>query len=285
MVTRAKWVADFRDPWMTTGSKRLYPTSAASRRIEAWLERKVVERADLVLFNVERLRDAYRDRYRDLPPEKFAFIPNAVVPEAADTPVAKYDAFTLAYTGSLYLGRSPEPVCRAVSRLIESGRIRPDQIRIKLVGQCRDSDGVPTAALARKYALESVVEISDPVPRQQALEIIRRSHVALLFAPHLAYQIPAKAYEYLSQGTPILAIAEEGSTADLMRATGGGRAFPPEDVEGIMGFIQQELEASRARNGRPAPRSLARYDARRLTEELVAHMGRIEGQADTRRHS
>jgi glycosyltransferase involved in cell wall biosynthesis len=285
-LTGTRWVADFRDPWMTTGSKRLYPTCAVSRAIESWLERKVVERADLVLFNVERLRNAYRSRYRHLSPDKFAFIPNAVAAgPAPETPVAKYDAFTLAYTGSLYLGRSPEPVWHAVSRLIESGTIQPEGIRIKLVGQCRDVDGLPTAELARRYGLESVTEICDPVPYRQAIDIVRRSHVALLFAPNLAYQIPAKAYEYLALGTPILAIAGEGGTADLIRETGAGRAFPPEDVDGIMGFIQQELEASRSRNGRPAGQSLARYDARRLTEELVGHLDRIEALApETRRH-
>src|SRR5207253_3546316 len=69
-LTRRKWIVDFRDPWMTTGTKRLYPTSALSLKIEKWLERKVIERADLVVFNVERLRDAYRERYRNVPRER-----------------------------------------------------------------------------------------------------------------------------------------------------------------------------------------------------------------------
>ena len=34
---RRRWIADFRDPWMTTGWKRVYPTCALSMRIEAWL--------------------------------------------------------------------------------------------------------------------------------------------------------------------------------------------------------------------------------------------------------
>jgi glycosyltransferase involved in cell wall biosynthesis len=200
-------------------------------------------------------------------------------------PVTKYDTFTLSYTGSLYLGRSPEPVCEAVSRLIKEGRVRPEQVRIKLVGHCREIDGVPTSSLVRKYDLGSVVELRDPVPYAEALEIISRSHLALLFAPNLSFQIPAKVYDYLGAGTPILAIAEDGGTADLVRDTGTGRAFPPHDVEGIMQFIYQEIQSSRSRNGSEATGpSLLRYDARRLTEELVGHLRRVEALAETRRH-
>ncbi len=157
MIAGVRWVADFRDPWMTGGSKRAYPTCAASLRIDAWLERRVVEKADLLLFNVERLRNAYRERYAHVPREKFVFVPNGIAPGALAQAgqAAKYERFTLSYTGSLYVGRSPEPVFEAVSRLIRKGKATPDAIRIKLVGQCRTIDGVPTDWLIRKHGLDS----------------------------------------------------------------------------------------------------------------------------------
>ena len=36
MITGTRWVADFRDPWMTTGSKRNYPTCALSIAATSW---------------------------------------------------------------------------------------------------------------------------------------------------------------------------------------------------------------------------------------------------------
>ena len=142
---------------MTTGWKRAYPTCALSMRIEAWLERKVIEKADLLLFNVERLRNAYRERYAHVPGERFVFIPNGIAPGALEetAEAAKYERFTLSYTGTLYVGRSPEPVFEAVSRLIRKGKAAPEAIRIKLVGQCRMVDGVPTASLICQHGLES----------------------------------------------------------------------------------------------------------------------------------
>jgi len=280
MIAGVRWIADFRDPWMTTGWKRAYPTCALSMRIEAWLERKVIEKADLLLFNVERLRNAYRERYAHVPGERFAFIPNGIAPGAPEETgqAAKYERFTLSYTGTLYVGRSPEPVFEAVSRLIRKGKAAPEAIRIKLVGQCRMVDGVPTAALIRKHGLESSVEVCDPVPYAEAMEIIRRSHLALLLAPQLPFQIPAKAYDYLGTGVRILAIAEDGGTSDLIRDTGSGRAFAPGDIDGIEAFIHKEMAAQGSAT--PAQKAgLARFDARRITEELASHLDRVARMA------
>src|SRR5262249_19230545 len=61
--SKVKWVADFRDPWMATRSKKLLPTCRLSIKIESWLEKKVIEKADLAVFNVSALRDLYRRTY------------------------------------------------------------------------------------------------------------------------------------------------------------------------------------------------------------------------------
>jgi glycosyltransferase involved in cell wall biosynthesis len=273
-LTGTRWVADFRDPWMTADPKAYGAMSALSIRIESWLERKVVEKADLVVFNVERLRDAYRRRYAHVLAEKLVHIPNGIAEADAAaclSPGDKYPTFTLSYTGALYVGRSPEPIFRAVALLIRSGKLRSEQIRIKLVGQCRSIDGVPTSSVVARYGLESVVELRDPVPHAEAAEIIRRSHLALLFAPKLAFQIPAKVYDYFSAGTRILAIADEGATADLVQQTGTGSVFRTEDIDGIAAFIHDELAAPKPAGTEHAA-ALRRFDARRITKDLVTHL-------------
>jgi glycosyltransferase involved in cell wall biosynthesis len=275
IMAGTKWIADFRDPWVTTVSKRSYPTSAMSIRLASWLERKVIEKADLLLFNVERLRNAYRERYAHVPVEKFVFIPNGIASRALEqtAPVAKYECFTLSYIGTLYVGRSPEPVFQAISQLIQEGKTTPEAIRIKLVGDCQTVDGTPTASLIGKYGLESSVEVHDPLPYTEALEIIRRSQLALLFAPQLPFQIPAKVYDYLGAGARILAIAGDGGTSDLICSTGSGKAFPPGDIEGIKSFIYHEMSCQRSATNHAA--GLARFDVRRLTEELACHLDRV----------
>ncbi|MFZ3064380.1 MAG: glycosyltransferase [Nitrospirota bacterium] len=243
MITRVKWIADFRDPWMTTGSKRLYPTCALSIKIEKWLEKMVIEKSDMVTFNVERLKEEYKKKYNSQPPEKFVYIPNGIAPELFSrySTLEKYNRFTLSYTGSLYVGRTPEPIFMAVKELAEEGRLDIQKIRIKLVGSCRNIDGMPTSRLVDSYGLGSAVEILETVPYSESLEIIRRSHLALLFAPNLKYQIPAKVYDYMGVGTKVLALTDEGAAADFINSTGIGKAFRSSDISGIMEFIYQSV--------------------------------------------
>ena len=273
MLTGARWAVDFRDPWMTTGSKRLYPTSPLSMSIERWLERKVIDKADLVVFNVERLRNAYRERYVHAPEEKFIFIPSGLVRRRDAQPAPKFDVFTISYTGSLYVGRSPEPVLAAVAKLIQGGRVDPAALRVKLVGQCGIINGIPTENVVRGFGLESVVEVSGPVPYENAFQLVRRSHLALLLAPNLPYQIPAKVYDYLAAGTRILAIAEDGGTADMIKETASGRAFRSDEVDAIADFIESEL-ALAASGSAPEAVGLERYDVAPAAEALVSHFER-----------
>jgi glycosyltransferase involved in cell wall biosynthesis len=273
ILTRRRWVADFRDPWMTTGSKRMYPTSRLSLAIERFLERRVVAHADLLVFNVERLRDAYRERYVWANPDKFVYIPNGITTRGARAGLAKYSHFTIAYTGSLYVGRSPEAVFQAVAQLLRRGQIPPDAIRIKLVGQCDVIDGVPTTAVVSRYGLGAVVEVEGAVPYSKSVEIIQRSHLALLLAPNLPYQIPAKVYDYLGTGTRILAIAEEGGTADLLAETGAGCVFRGDEVDAIADFLAGEYRGRATAASRPG--ALDRFAIDRITEELVNHLNRV----------
>jgi len=106
------------------------------------------------------------------------------------------------------------------------------------------------------------------------MEMVSRSHLALLFAPDLPFQIPAKVYDYLGAGTRILAIAEDGGTADLIRETDSGRAFSTDDVDGIAEFIHEEMTSRRSLDLSRAA-TLARFELGALTGELVGYIDRV----------
>lgn len=237
-ATGVRWVADFRDPWMITGSKRLYQTCALSLMIDRWMERTVIRNADMAMFNTLKMRDEYEKRYGG-GVKKFLYVPNGFSPEEFSflKGLGKYDRFTLTHAGSLYMGRTPEPVFMAVKRLIDDGKVRPEDINIKLVGGGALLNGRPADQVISSYGLSSVVEVVETVPYRKALEMIGRSHLALLLAPEQPYQVPAKVYDYMGSGTGILALAGEGATYDMINAADAGRAFHPADIKGIADFI------------------------------------------------
>ena len=242
IVTGVKWIADYRDQWTVKSRKSVYHTCTLSLAIENKLEEQVVRNADTVLANTKNIRDAYRERYDSEKTEKFVYLPNMIDSAVYDPylGMGKYPDFTISHAGSLYFGRTPEPLFAAIRWLIQERRIGND-IRVKLVGNCTHVNGIPMGAVIDRYGLASQVDISPMVPHAEALEIIRKSHLALLLAPDQPLQIPAKVYEYMGLGTRILAIAKEGATRDLLGETGCGKAFDPDDTTGIGEFLMETM--------------------------------------------
>jgi hypothetical protein len=282
LITGVRWVADYRDPWMTGGSKKLYMTCAASLGIERWLERRVVQKADLVVANTEMLCEAFRKAYGSQLPDRFVCITNGFDEELFSSfgPVEKEKVFTIIYTGTLYFGRTPEPLFQAVRELIQEGRIEARAIRIRLVGHCQLISGRPVGEILRDYQLDGIVEVLEPVSYRRAIEMVRQSQLALLLAPNQPYQIPAKAYDYMGAGTRILALAEDGATCDLVRSTGVGAAFRPSDTAGIKEFVFRSMNQDResARPGNKGP--VSEYEIRSLTRRLARYLDGLISPAE-----
>ena len=239
-MTNVHWTADFRDPWMTPFNKRFYPTSRLSNRVERWLERKIFQKADVILTTTERLNDKFNAEYGDLSKAKIKFLPNGFDEDDFKElrSLNNYDIFTISYTGSIYFGRSPEPLFQAIQELIEENKVSPDEIRVKLIGNCETIGPRLTMNVIASYGLDSVVEISGYIPYRKALKITRQSHLALLLASDQPYQIPAKVYDCMGTKTKILALTKKGATADLINSTGIGKVIAPDDIENIKDYLQ-----------------------------------------------
>jgi len=276
-MTGVRWVADFRDPWMTTGPKRLYSTCALSKKIEQWMEKKVLHGADMVVTTTEMLCDAFKKSNDRSSTDKFWCLTNGFDMEyfARFDHLQKYDLFTLTYAGGLYYGRTPEPIFKAVKALVAEGRLDVHRIKIKLIGECAFVNGQPMSRLVSSYGLDPVVEVSGPVPYAEAIRIIAQSHVALLFAPDQPFQIPAKVFDYMGAKTAILALSKEGATADLIRSTNTGAVFAPSNEVGIKEYIYQASKNENASKRYGSSSAVDNYDRKKIIQELAQQLHRI----------
>ena len=282
-VSRVRWVADFRDPWVDMLDERFPHTrSTASDFIERRMEALVARAADTVVVTTPRMLEALRARYSTLPPDRFMCIPNSIDTEKFAAPAdPKPEPLTITYAGTLYFDRTPEPLFQAIGALIASGRIAAGDIKIQLVGRCGTINGVDTGRVVRQYGLESVVDVLSPVPYLEAIRMMRRSHLLLVLAPERhRLVVPAKIYDYLGSGSRLLAIAERGATADLMAETASGRCFSETDVSSLADYLGGLIADGSYRTLRNEPRAFDRYDARRLTGSLVARLEALAADAD-----
>lgn len=271
--TGARWAADFRDPWINPDDAMPHLHSALGDRLEAWMEATSMRRADRVITTTERMRQFYMARYPSLPAEKFVAISNSIDTTrlAASEGQTKFDALTITYAGTLYFGRDPEPLFRAVGALLRDRRIQPRDIRIKLMGACRMIEGVDTSVVVARHGLQDVVEVTDRVPYAQAVTVMQQSHLLLVLAPQgHRIVIPAKIFDYLGSGSAVLALADPGATSDLMDELQCGRCFATTDTAGLSQYLLDLIESGAYRHLRTSAESVARYDARYLAGRLAA---------------
>lgn len=285
-MTGVRWVADFRDPWVTTKAIREYVMRCEiSDRMNQWMEKKAIVTADLVVTSTKPLREALKRRYRyafnnkhDISYDKFVHIPNGFDVEyfSKYNDMRKYKEFTLTHTGSMYFERSPEPIFKSLKELVEERKIQLTDIRVKLIGDCKTVGEKYIRDMIKSYGLEQVVDVIDTIPYSRAVEIIKRSHLALVFAPDQPYQIPAKIYDYMGVGTKILAICNEGATSDLVNETGIGKSFSPVDIEGIKEYMDYSIKCNGdaveySNNGN----AIAKYERKNIVHDLVGYLNLI----------
>jgi glycosyltransferase involved in cell wall biosynthesis len=98
---------------------------------------------------------------------------------------------------------------------------------------------------AKRFDVMAQVILHGLVSRTEALSAVRGAGVAVVISSvveGVAVEdmgiVPAKVFEALGMGTPILLIAPPGSDIEaIVETTGGGRRYGGSDIDGIAAFL------------------------------------------------
>jgi glycosyltransferase involved in cell wall biosynthesis len=282
-LTGVAWIVDFRDPWVGNAYKPDFARTALSDRLDRAMEAAVVRRAARVVSISARHRSQLVKAYPAEPPAKFVTIPNGFDP--ADFPVsapADRDdgVFTVAHVGTIYGRRSADACLAALARAIQEGAIPAAGVRMRFVGSINEDERL--RALVARYGLGAVVEFTGAVPYPQALRLMRQADLLLLLAQEQPEQIPLKTFEYLGVGAPILAIAGEGATADLVREAGG--LVSGDDPEEIKAALLECYLGHRSRDAgdrstsRQARTDVSAFERRNLARRLASTLDEVSAR-------
>lgn len=220
------WIADFRDPLF--GNSFVHHT-AFSSRVDAFLERRIFEEADALTVVSDAMAGQWRQRY-PAHARKIHVLCNGYDPARPilPLPIPERPYRVLAHIGSFYGGRTPEPLVASVLRLIEAGQLDPARIRVVFVGEfVIGSYPADTRALIDRLSGMGCLQYEDRiVPREEALNVMATSDYLLLadnnrFQEGHTFTIPAKLFEYIQVGRPILALTERDSEVDRVLGKSG----------------------------------------------------------------
>lgn len=247
-ISGLPWVADLRDPM----TDEVYPPPGLVRRSYQWIERRLVQRATRVTFTAPGSLAQYQARYPDLPPERWALIPNGYDEANFVTAAARRNSrdaggpLTLLHSGTVYPSeRDPSALFEALARLKQSGSI--DASKIRVVFRASGHDDV-LAPMIEAAGIADLVSLAPSLPYHDALaEMMDVDASLLLQASNCNHQIPAKLYEYLRAGRPVLCLGDPDSdTASTLRAAGSHFLARLDDADDIADAILRFSESLRA---------------------------------------
>jgi glycosyltransferase involved in cell wall biosynthesis len=227
-----------------------------------------------VVLVTERMANAFRRQYADLPAEHFAVVSNGFDPvqfRPLSSP-PEGDRFEVVHAGALYYGRSLASFLDAAARVMHTDPEFAAAFRLTLLGTL---DAAAQAELARS-ALSERVDYRGQVDHATSLTAMRAANLLLLVAnttPGAEATVPGKVFEYLASGRPVLAIAPStaSSSADVLDRTQAGWLARADDPAQIACALRAAFAAHRAGLPRQDQSAeVARFDRRVLAGELAA---------------
>lgn len=275
------WVADFRDP-LRDNPFRTRPWAA---RYDAALERWIFRNADAIIANTDTVAELWRQRYPQWV-DKIATIWNGYDPEEIiePLPVPARPYRVIAHVGSLYGGRQPKALLSSLVRLLRAGALNAEQLRVQLIGpmepQIVRMMENEFSFLLQRGCLEYHAHA---IPQAEAnLRMAEADYLLLLDINerNAGLQVPAKIFDYIRLGKPILAFTAKRSPVERILCNSGipyigiySDDSPFEMDRKITSFFMKPVTAAVASSFFHET-----FDASRQAGTLAAILDRIRGE-------
>ena len=273
-LTGLPWIADFRDPMAQPG----YPSDPRQWRSFRWIEQRALAEACRALFTSPGAIRDYRATYPAIPAERFVLLENGYdevaftgVQRTGSAPAAGTRApLVILHSGIVYPSeRDPTQFFAALGALKRNGILRPADVEFRF--RASGSDAL-LRSLAEREGVTDLVSLRPSIPYREALtEMVNVDGLLLMQAANCNSQIPAKGYEYVRAGRPILALTDAaGDTADLMRRAGIDAIAPLDSTPALEDAIPRFVASLRSGVARIADAGFASTCSRRARTNVLA---------------
>ncbi len=263
------WVADLHDPWTDIGFYAELPHTNFARRLDAALERRVLQTATRVTTVSPSWQQLFASKGATVGP----VVENGFDPvdfRILDVRVRR-DRFVISHVGSLYANRNPIALWDALAVLRSEGEL--PNLELQLVGRVAP---VVEQAL-RERDLDACTTVVPFLPHKKALRYMAESALLLLCIEPFqadAGMITSKLYEYLATERPVIGVGPpDGDAASLLRQHNAGTMAGRVDIDTLYTTLLYHHDAWQS--GHPlsgAPRTALSAHTRPRQAERMAHV-------------
>ena len=258
---------DLRDPWSLNFLQQGKP--AWAQRVDAYTERRLFEYADQVTVTCASARDAYRALYPHLPSDKISCVYNSFDPAQRPQPAhrAPNAPLTLVHFGNCYGARTLAPVLHALAALRSRGALPAGQVTLRNYGRLSVAD----LELADRLGVADALVAAPVVPYAEGIAQLAAADLQVLlgYGEHTLF-VPAKLYDYLLAGAPILCVSPESELSTMVRATGRGVAAEQHETDTIERAILAARDRRAASSSLASAPDAAAYSSPETARQLAA---------------
>ena len=248
-----------------------------------------MRRCDCLLVTTPYLKQEFLSRYPELRADKIQVIYNGYdESDFSDNGVAhRSDRFEIIHAGLVTREfRNPLPLLETVAALIADGSLPRDQVKVTFLGGDWWVASPEFTVEIKRLGLDGVVSVEGRVSHQAALKRLAEAAVLLVLqaSDDTRSLIPAKAFEYLRIGRPILALTFEGATADLIKDREHCFVVNPADSVGLRNAVLSLYDLWRKAGNRclEVDASTRQYERSHLTAQLANILDRLTSQSPDR---
>ena len=261
-----RWIADLRDPWTDIYYYNQFNHTALARKIDKSYERKVVEKADLLITVSEDVKRLFAEKSKLPIAAKTVVIPNGF--DEDDFTNTTYPAETrkiISYTGTISEAYDVDSLLEALASLDVNLKA---QLLIRFVGK------VPHSIEQKFRTTGLTIELVGYVDHSKSIEYLFRSDLLLLVIPKVKNNrgiLTGKFFEYLASQKPILAIGPtKGDLAKIIQETQCGSLFDYGDTKGMKRFVEEKLNTAQIRSENELVKQYSRRELTQKTAHFLA---------------
>jgi len=235
-ITGVPWIVDYRDPW--TDIRRKNRPSFVDA-CEQWLEKVLLEQADLVLSTSDTYTNDLAKKFPTKNSDKFHTLHNGFDEEKFKECQIRRgnNRFTIAHLGTMYSLFNPYVFLDTLKKWItENNEVGP-RIELLFVGGINDQ----TRKAIDESGLSHVTKVTGFVPHRDAISLCARADLLLLSMGIEGGMpkgwLPSKLFEYLALERPILAYTVDGEASAMLRTVNRGNIVTVTDHCQVVEFL------------------------------------------------
>jgi hypothetical protein len=283
-----KWVADFRDPLVGNPFRVQHGLPGMVNR---FLESRIFRHADALTAVTDQMTEDWKGQHPGAA-GKIRLICNGFDPDETfgPAPIPRREYKVLSHVGAILGGRHPIKILESIQRLVDRELMNPAKFRVRLTGDIEQQVIDLNRNIFTDLKEKGCLEYNDcVVPKIQAMRAIAESDYLLLLDGNsldLGFAIPAKFFDYVRAGRPILVQTARNSPLDRILPQCGIPSlfvYPNDSEEQADRQILKLFDLPTAPVD-PSPWFWSQFDGRRQTEALAGILDDLLGVAPGPKH-